>query len=230
MVFIHGMQASWGGGWDNLIPWDIYPNWIMFLWPRWPRQECHIFRVSLLIAAKLSCPGERISIKYKMLFTSRANMLSPIWISWLIIFSFCKPSQCIYPWEIRFTPAPCIYWIWFNIKTWSFLSKDLQVIWMSPSPSADILPPRPVIGGWLVKLWNVENSKQSWQVWRELAESQIKTNDIFIEIELDVAIKHPSSEGIIKNETWPEISREANAFVPMFGFWRLHFPAVVILP
>ncbi len=35
---------------------------------------------------------------------------------------------------------------------------------------------------------------------RELAESRIQTDDNFIEVELDVAIKYLSSGGIAKNE------------------------------
>ena len=51
-----------------------------------------------------------------------------------------------------------------------------------------------------------------------------------MEVELDVSIKHFSSGGIAKNVAWPEFLRKAEAFVPLFGFWRLRFPALVSLP
>ena len=146
-----------------------------------------------------------------------------------MIFSLCKPSWCIFPWEIRFTLVHEIGWTLFKIKTSCFPSRDLQVRWMFPSPSTDILPHKPVIGGWLVRAWKVENAERLWQMCQELAESQIQIDNSFIEVELDVAIKYSSPGDIAKNEAWSKFSGEADAFVPLFGFWRLRFLAVVIL-
>ncbi len=202
----------------------------MIWWPRWARRRCNIFRVSLSIAAKASFPGERISIKYKLLSTSQANMLSQIRILWLMIYSLCKSSLCICPWEIRYTSAPGIYWNLFKIKTCEFSSRGLPVELMSPSPSADILTTRPIIRGWWVKAWKVENAERLLQMRWELAQSQIPTDHSFIELDQDVAIRYPSFWVIGKNEAWPEFSWESNAFVPMLSFWHLRIPAVIILP
>ena len=51
-----------------------------------------------------------------------------------------------------------------------------------------------------------------------VAESQIQTDNSLIEVELDFVIKHSSSERLAKNEAWPEFSRKADAFVPLFCF------------
>ena len=137
----------------------------------WPKREYYIFRASLLIAAKVFCPGEKISIKYKLLSTSRANMVSAIRIPEFVISNLWKLSRCICLWEIRFIPAPSIYWTLFKIKTYGFPLRDLQVRWMSPSSSADILLQRHLIRGWLVGTCKFENVEWSWQIWQELAES-----------------------------------------------------------
>ena len=82
----------------------------------------------------------------------------------------------------------------------------------------------------MVKGLKVLNAERSWQTWRELAESQIQTEANFKEDGVEVAIKHPISGGIAKNEALSVLSRGVELFMLVLVRWRLRFPFEFVLP